>query len=215
MSTNHRLFGKSLTPIRVHMDEDDAKSTLIHNLFTHTNELTRRELVIVCIGTDRSTGDSLGPLIGTKLSEKKLQRFHVYGTLEKPVHAVNLADRLKEIEQSHYRPYILAIDACLGRVNSIGKISLANGPVQPGAAVNKQLPAVGDIHITGIVNIGGMMEYFVLQNTRLFTVMRMADTISDVIYSVDQQLPHRTKPTSLLENLKPNIFLKTKKETPF
>ncbi|MDV2684706.1 spore protease YyaC [Alkalihalophilus sp. As8PL] len=214
MSTNHRLFGNNLTPIRVHMDEEEAQASLTRSLFNHTNELTRRELVIVCIGTDRSTGDSLGPLTGTKLKERDLQRFHVYGTLENPVHAVNLRDRLKEIEQTHYRPYILAIDACLGRVNSIGKISLATGPVQPGAAVNKQLPAVGDIHMTGIVNIGGMMEYFVLQNTRLYTVMKMAETMASAIHLVDQQLPRRLKPTSLLHSLKPSIFLKSKKETP-
>ncbi|WP_100374322.1 spore protease YyaC [Bacillus sp. FJAT-45037] len=215
MSTNPRLFGNKLTPIRVHMDEEHAKASLFQNLFDHTNELSRRELVIVCIGTDRSTGDSLGPLTGTKLQERNLHRFHVYGTLENPVHAVNLEDRLKEIHKEHYRPYILAIDACLGRVNSIGKISLATGPIQPGAAVNKQLPAVGDIHMTGIVNIGGMMEYFVLQNTRLYTVMKMATTMADAIYSVDQQLPQRIKPTSLLQNLTPRVFTQTKKETPF
>ena len=28
-------------------------------------------IVFVCIGTDRSTGDSLGPLVGTLLKEKK------------------------------------------------------------------------------------------------------------------------------------------------
>lgn len=31
----------------------------------------------------------------------------------------------------------------------------------------------------GIVNVGGFMEYFVLQNTRLSLVMRMAHVIAD------------------------------------
>jgi|GEM_PF-2945695 len=36
--------------------------------------------VILCIGTDRSTGDALGPLVGTMLSQHSL-RAAVYGTL--------------------------------------------------------------------------------------------------------------------------------------
>ncbi|MGB4312546.1 MAG: DUF1256 domain-containing protein [Natronincolaceae bacterium] len=46
-------------------------------------------------------------------------------------------------------------------------------------------PAVGDISITGIVNLSGYMEYLVLQNTRLSLVMKMADTlVQSIKYSV-------------------------------
>mgnify|MGYP000231911284 FL=1 len=48
-------------------------------------------VVFLCIGTDRSTGDSLGPLIGYQLKEKRLERVAILGTLERPVHAMNLA----------------------------------------------------------------------------------------------------------------------------
>jgi hypothetical protein len=34
------------------------------------------------------------------------------------------------------------------------------------------------MHIVGVVNVGGFMEYLVLQNTRLSLVMRMAEVIS-------------------------------------
>ena len=44
--------------------------------------------------------------------------------------------------------------------------------------MNKKLPAVGDLHIHGIVNLNGFMEFFVLQNTRLSLVMKMADVIA-------------------------------------
>lgn len=56
-----------------------------------------------------------------------------------------------------------------------------------GAGVNKQLPPVGDIHLTGIVNVGGFMEYFVLQNTRLSLVMRLSDIIATSLYSALKQ----------------------------
>lgn len=133
--------------------------------------------ILLCIGTDRSTGDCLGPLVGSKIDLLQQNLFIVYGTLDKPVHASNLKETLNEINTFHHSPFIIAIDACLGRIENVGSIHLGNGSLQPGAGVNKELPAVGQVHITGIVNVGGFMEYMVLQNTRLNLVMRLADVI--------------------------------------
>ncbi|TDA70744.1 MAG: spore protease YyaC [Clostridia bacterium] len=141
-----------------------------------------RPLVIVAIGTDRSTGDALGPLTGSRVKELLDHRAFVYGTLEEPVHAGNLNEELEAIRTTLPNPLIIAIDACLGQAQSVGHITLAPGPLIPGAGVNKQLPAVGDIHLTGIVNVGGYMEYYVLQNTRLSLVNRMAEKIAACIY---------------------------------
>jgi hypothetical protein len=57
------------------------------------------ELVFVCIGTDRSTGDALGPIIGHKLSFplSKYDYIHLHGTLDNPVHAKNLQENLDVI----------------------------------------------------------------------------------------------------------------------
>lgn len=41
---------------------------------------------------------------------------------------------------------------------------------------------MGDIHISGIVNVGGLMEYLVLQNTRLHLVMSMAELIARSLF---------------------------------
>lgn len=139
-------------------------------------------IVIVGIGTDRSTGDSLGPLVGTKLKNICRNTFHIYGTLDDPVHAVNLAEKMQKIQSDYEGAFIVAIDACLGRVSSVGMISLAQGPVKPGAGVHKNLPEVGHIHLTGIVNVGGYMEFMVLQNTRLSIVMKLAQSIANSIF---------------------------------
>jgi putative sporulation protein YyaC len=167
---------------RISYDDLDAAENLAEELLAGIPRVTSRPIVFVCIGTDRSTGDSLGPLVGTLLEDKSLRTFYVYGTLDEPIHAVNLSEKLKEIHGKHHDPYIIGIDACLGRTKNVGVIQVGNGPVKPGAGVNKELPAVGDIHITGIVNVSGFMEFFVLQNTRLNLVMRMAKTIANGIY---------------------------------
>lgn len=183
------LATKADQAFKIKHNETEAPIAVSERLFSSLSKLMNdRELVIVCIGTDRSTGDSLGPLVGTHL--KKMQTgLSVYGTLEQPVHAMNLQESLDEIYQQHNSPCILAIDACLGQLSSVGLIQVCDGPVKPGAGVNKDLPAVGDVHITGIVNVGGFMEYFVLQNTRLSLVFSMADVIASAIHRTASILP--------------------------
>ena len=138
-------------------------------------------VVVLCIGTDRSTGDSLGPLVGTFLSERAGLSAQVFGTLDNPVHAANLQEVVDWLKVKYEHPLIVAVDACLGRLDSVGTVTVGEGPLRPGAGVNKSLPAVGSVHVTGVVNVGGFMEYFVLQNTRLNLVMKMARVISSGI----------------------------------
>ena len=134
-------------------------------------------VVLLCIGTDRSTGDCFGPLVGSQLSLERQDFFTIYGTLDQPVHAANLQNYIEIIKQTYHNPLIIAVDACLGNTDNIGYINICDGPLRPGAGVNKSLPPVGDIYITGIVNVSGFMEYLVLQNTRLNLVMKMSQLL--------------------------------------
>ncbi len=157
--------------------------TLVKNVSESKNIPNNPEVVVLCIGTDRSTGDCLGPLVGHRLSKNySAMNIHVFGTLNEPVHAKNLDEKMNYIFNNIRNPFIIAIDASLGKMDNIGKINLYNGPLFPGAGVNKNLQPVGDISITGIVNMSGFMEYIVLQNTRLSLVMEMAEIISLSLY---------------------------------
>jgi putative sporulation protein YyaC len=121
--------------------------------------------------------------VGTFLEKASPDHIHIYGTLDNPVHAMNLADTVTLVQETHPKSIVIAIDACLGQSKSVGLIQVGLGPIKPGAGVNKNLPEVGQVHVTGIVNVSGFMEYFVLQNTRLNIVMNMAETISSGILS--------------------------------
>ena len=140
-----------------------------------------RELVFLCIGTDRATGDCLGPLVGSRLKSLS-PSVAVFGTLETPVHATNLQETLDEIFSVYAHPFVIAVDACLGNADRIGYINVRRGSLKPGTALNKTLPEVGDFHISGVVNVGGFFEHMVLQNTRLFIVYKMADIIAKGLY---------------------------------
>lgn len=193
------FFRKKPLPFRVHIDENYAGYDFVNQLFYLLPKPANKAIVIVCIGTDRSTGDALGPLIGTQLKQYNLTSFSVYGTLEDPVHAVNLQDKMDEIYNKYDNPFIIAIDACLGRSTSVGVISIYDGPVRPGAAVNKELPPVGNIHITGIVNVSGFMEYMVLQNTRLHLVTKIADKIAECLLITDNKLKRERQRALLIQ----------------
>lgn len=142
------------------------------------DDMNKNNTVFVGIGTDRSTGDSLGPMVGTLL---KKNGYRVYGTLKNPVHAMNLIETIAKLHTNEKGKYIVAIDACLGKHISLGLTTVQKGSVRPGAGVGKELPPVGDYAITSIVNVSGFMEYFVLQNTRLSTVMELAEAICEAL----------------------------------
>lgn len=178
---------------------NDKSIRLAYNYTTIVQQMVNRvtawlptkdnnEFVILCIGTDRSTGDSLGPFTGTLLQSKKLRNISVYGTLHDPVHALNLEEHITIIKEKYKDPFIIAIDACLGKISSVGDIIAGPGSILPGAAVNKQLPAIGDMFITGVINVSGFLEYTVLQSTRLSLVLDMAETITEIVEAIDRQI---------------------------
>lgn len=179
MLNNILTFPTSPSEFKLHINQPTA----IYDISTHLRQMMhkasadKQELVILCIGTDRSTGDALGPLTGSKLRSFNPYP-HIYGTLDNPVHASNLNDHIQFIQSIFQNPFIIAVDACLGRLESVGCVSVGHGSLKPGAAVNKDLPAIGNAYVTGIVNVGGFMEHLVLQSTRLSLVMKMADTIA-------------------------------------
>lgn len=180
IALNEREAVSNLGSTRIHVEDAMAASKFACDLVSRLKRFgIQRDnpKVLLCIGTDRSTGDCLGPLVGSKINSMQQEFFIVYGTLENPVHASNLKDKIDEIYSNYENPFIIAIDACLGRIENVGCINLGDGSLQPGAGVNKTLPPVGQVHITGIVNVGGFMEYLVLQNTRLNIVMKLADVI--------------------------------------
>lgn len=171
---------------KVVIDPDSRTSVfkLRDTMFSEIRPILKqgRSIIVLCIGTDRSTGDSLGPLVGDRLKFLNRDKLTIYGNLEFPVHAKNISSVLDNIHKTYSNPFIIAVDACLGSIQNVGKVILDNRPLYPGSAMDKNLPCVGDISISGVVNISGNMEFMVLQNTRLFTVVHLADFISNGIY---------------------------------
>ena len=112
-------------------------------------EMTRRhkkKLVFLCIGTDRSTGDSLGPLIGYKLKQERRRGTLVFGTLDRPVHAMNLEHYVQVLKNGYPDALVVAVDASVGDESHVGYVTLGRGSLKPGLGVCKELHAVGDLY---------------------------------------------------------------------
>ncbi|CAM4456233.1 spore protease YyaC [Paenibacillus tarimensis] len=126
-------------------------------------------ICMVCIGTDRSTGDAYGPLVGTYLTE--LGWPCVIGTLQEPYDAVRLQAGDYALPAGRL---VLAIDACLGKPDSIGSYVVGAGPLRPAEAVGRPFVEIGDYSVAGVVNRMGIKPYWILQGTSLHLVMEMA-----------------------------------------
>jgi len=131
------------------------------------------QLSFVCIGTDRSTGDALGPFLGTLLEQRGYQ--HVIGTLANPCDATNLAARVKTIPHYHI---VVAVDACLGHPSMVGQYVVSRKPLKPAESVGGRLPEVGHYSVAAVVNVSGPKPYWTLQMTSLYHVMQMAEQIA-------------------------------------
>lgn len=166
--------------IRAYYQNQEDLRELEKVLKAHLKNNTK-PLAVVCIGSDRATGDCIGPITGELLTKrKKIQNraVTIFGTLNHPVHAKNL----HELNLKNY--YVIAIDACLGAAEKIGEIKLIKGSIEPGLALNKKLDPIGDLSILAFVNVSSQATMSILQSTRLNLIMRLSETICDCICNV-------------------------------
>lgn len=145
------------------------------------SEAGKQQVLWLCIGTDTAVGDCLGPLVGTILAER-MPELNVIGSLAEPLHAGNLVEQLEKIKNSWRFPFLVAVDASLGRPEQIGCITLRQGALWPGAGLRRRLPPVGRLAVTGVVGSRSLLgEEHILHRTRLSLVWEIASVIVEGI----------------------------------
>lgn len=145
--------------------------------------------VFLCIGSDLAIGDSLGPICGTMLAEKKEQGIFVYGTLRQTVTAKEVRYLNEFLRDTHPLSPIIAVDAAVGDAGDIGLIKVTSNGIRPGLGANKRLGKVGDAGIMGIVAEKSVFNYSLLNLTRLHLVYKMASLISDALCDYSAKYP--------------------------
>ena len=89
-----------------------------------TNNLEISKLIFLCIGTDRVTGDSFGPLVGYKLKYlfKNEKNVEIIGSLDDIICRHNIVNIINNIENMYDEPFLIAIDAAISNKTDIGRI---------------------------------------------------------------------------------------------
>jgi putative sporulation protein YyaC len=138
--------------------------------------------VVLCIGSDLVTGDSLGPVTGTLICRKteELSCF-VYGNLSAPVTAKEVRYAESFLRKTHPGQKIIAVDAAVGAEGEVGLIRVQDVGLNPGSGAGKKMSKVGDVSILGIIAEKSIFNYALLNSIRLNVVYQMSEIIAEGI----------------------------------
>lgn len=167
-------------------------SFAIIKMASYLSDYITDNTAFACIGTDRCIVDSLGPLIGTMLTKRNIG-YDVYGTLDDPIHAMNIDEKLSLINSKKY-DFVIAIDACLSQKRRQGIIEIKEGPIYPGKGIGKVLPQIGDLSVIGIVEKTGKEFHSLMQESSLCLIYDMAEAIVtsiEVAIDVNSQMKRK------------------------
>ncbi|OQP07800.1 spore protease YyaC [Geobacillus sp. 46C-IIa] len=154
---------------------DPLAPLLIRNELFSLLPAHTRHLTVVCIGSNRINGDSLGPFVGTLLENVYPDHLTVIGTLQEPVDATNL--RFVHERLNERGSYVLAIDSIVGPRPFVHTIAIRPGALAPGTALGKSLPRIGDVSIMGVM-MEETADMSTLPYTNLHIVYQMAKVIA-------------------------------------
>ena len=150
--------------------------------------------VVLCIGSDLAVGDSLGPVTGTMLRERRGDfNGFVYGTLKAPITAKEVRYMENFLRKTHPASKIVAVDAAVGEASDVGLLKVAGGPLRPGSGANKRLGRVGDVSILGIVAPKSAFSYSLLNLTRLNMIYTMAGIAAGALSSISYHPKEQVK----------------------
>lgn len=141
-------------------------------------------VLFLCIGSEKISGDSLGPIVGTLLREKYKLPYPVIGCEDMPVNGVNIDKYRKYVHRFFPAHRIIAIDAALGGIGDIGDIRYREGGVRAGGALGLNNSPVGELAILGVVGERGGEPMQTLLNTPFEKVVMLAERIAQAINEV-------------------------------
>lgn len=140
-------------------------------------------IVFICIGSNKVTGDCLGPLVGSYL--KSMYKATVYGDMENPINYQNAEKIMKKVENNNSESLKVVIDSALGK--NIGDVIIDDGKVEIGKGLNKNKNIYGDISIKVVVgknyhnNIKNIQE---LKNKNIEEIDKIAIDVVKMICNV-------------------------------
>ena len=161
-------------------------SEKIINIINRKKKIDKPKFTFLCIGTDKITGDALGPIVGSNIENfiisKKIDNVKVKGNLENPLCNKNI-NEYKNIDDS----ITILVDAAVSNSYEVGNIIVEENSTKIRYALKdmKKIPA--DISVKVVVSKNLEDEYlnfFMLQNIKLGTIIKLSEIVSKQLYKV-------------------------------
>lgn len=158
-------YNHSLAPLFIR----DAIRSLIPEETQH--------IFVVCIGSSRISGDSLGPFVGTLLQQSYPNHLTVLGNLQNPYDAETLFPELTRISIPT-GSFVIAVDSVIGSFDLMNTIVISDRSLRPGIGLGNILPLIGDCSIMGVtVDKDQSLESSLLYSN-LHVIYKMASNIA-------------------------------------
>lgn len=110
------------------------------------------EIVFLCVGTNKITGDMIGPIVGQKLKDNlKQENVKIYGDMINTLNLKNASKIIKKVKAKYLNPFYITIDTALGKENMINKIIIGKGKIEIGKAIRDGIEFFSHINIKVVV----------------------------------------------------------------
>ena len=121
------------------------------NIYQYKNQKFS-DVVILCIGTNKLIGDSIGPVVGQKLKEENIQeKICIYVDMKQTINFKNAKQVIEKIFKIYEKPFIITIDSALGKQTMINKIVVNKGIIRIGKSLGRSICYPSHITIKGVV----------------------------------------------------------------
>lgn len=159
------------------VDKIDVNN-LAFKIFEHLG--SNLGFVVLCVGSSKCVGDSLGCAVGSLLKYKyKIPNF-CYGDMDKNVDRGNVEKYVEFISRKHCGRKVVVVDSAVGLAVDVGRVKVRYGGIVPRSAIDDSFMVVGDVAITGVVESACVGEAGLL-GVKSEKVLDMAELIARAI----------------------------------
>ena len=141
--------------------------------------------VILCIGTSKCVGDSLGPIVGENLYKKiNKSNIYIFGNLKNNITYQNVDIVLNRINKIIKNPYLIVVDSALASKEYLGQIIISKNRMIIGSALDKASYNIGNLNIKGVVGENKnscIKNYKELNSVSINLIKRLSFNISNKI----------------------------------
>lgn len=141
-------------------------------------------LTFICVGTDRVSGDSIGPIVGSNLikyiEENNIKNINVIGNLKDNFNNAN-------ISKLNNKDITIVIDSAISNTYDVGDIVIDEKNIKIREALDDSKEINSNINIKCIVGRNfkdSAANFLMLQNVKLGIVLNIAEELSNNLYDV-------------------------------